>query len=1095
MYRLLCWCLLLLPAVAEAQPKAEKAKVLNDNSYRSSKNPYYWKNRRPDSAYWQQDVHYTIQAAIDETDHRIDGQQSLEYWNNAPDTLHFVYFHLFQNAFIKGSHLHELESNNKIKTRLGKKEAEGKGIVIESIASEQQPLTVELDNTIMKVYLPKPLPPGAKISFDIQFKTYYDRGATRRRMQLYDAWGFMHYNGVQWFPKICVYDRKFGWDTYQHLNKEFYSDFGSYDVSLDFPSNYVVEATGMIQNRDEVLPKELREKLDVKNFANKPWNEKPSIITEYKKGERKVWKYHADNVHDFAFTADPSYRISTEYWNGIECVGIVQEPHASGWQKSGELVAKIIKTFSEDIGMYAYPKMVAADANDGMEYPMLTLDGGRAPGYNGLLVHEIGHNWFYGMVGSNETYRAAMDEGFTQFLTAWGLSRIDGRISPPAKGKSKWRNRFAEETDVRDKSVFNAYHYDALNKEEVPLNTHSDDFNGALGHGGGYRQVYYKTASMLYNLQYTLGDSLFSAAMKHYFSQWKIAHPYYEDFKNSIIQFTHVDLNWFFDQWFETTKTINYSVSRIKNLPGEDNYAIKFKRKGEMQMPLDFTVTAKDGQQYDFSIPNTWFAKSTPATTLPKWYGWDKLHPTYTATVSIPKGIRSVQIDTSNRLVDVNMLDNYKTRGLPIACKAMKVKPDGGVANPWDRKHYRLYVRPDLWWNAVDGIKAGIHVEGDYLFSLHKLDATFWWNTHAGQLDKYLVYTNQGWYEKYAPFNYSVNYATPLSLAHPKLQLFVNSRFLDGLWYHRGGFSWAMNRNNTVELSGQTMWRPLSYDKDYLLFPHEWSSRKALANSSLNASWLHTYPGKNGGGSYRFSVRAPLITGNSAEAFNYGYAQLEVIDNKRFGKFELRTRLFGRYGVGSNVPYESALFAAGANPEEMMENKYTRSVGLVPTEWTSDISRYNTNHFQYGGGLNLRGYSGYFMADERNGEILIAYKGRSGAALNAELDFGNYMKLRPKFTRNWLGAAIYLFADAGVMQLSRYDSLATYWNAKPTNMLSDVRVDAGLGIALTIRKWGVFDKAKPLTLRFDMPLFLNRPPYANPQYFNLRYVVGVSRSF
>jgi hypothetical protein len=1095
MYRFLLLCLLLLPATTEAKPKAVKEKELNDNAYRSSKNPYYWKNRRPDSAYWQQDVHYAIRAAMDEADHRIDGEQSLEYWNNSPDTLRFVYFHLFQNAFIKGSHLHELEANNKIKTRLGKKEAEGKGIVIESMTSEKQALTVELDNTIMKVYLPQPLLPGAKTRFDIVFKTYYDRGATRRRMQLYDAWGFMHYNGVQWFPKICVYDRKFGWDTYQHLNKEFYSDFGSYDVSLDFPSNYVLEATGMIQNRDEVLPKELREKLDVKNFANKPWNEKPSVITEYKKGERKTWKYHADNVHDFAFTADPSYRISTEYWNGIECVGIVQEPHASGWQKSGELVAKIIKTFSEDIGMYAYPKMVAADANDGMEYPMLTLDGGRAPGYNGLLVHEIGHNWFYGMVGSNETYRAAMDEGFTQFLTAWGLSRIDGKVAAPAKGKSKWRNRFAEETDATDKSVFNAYHYDALNKEEVPLNTHSDDFNGALGHGGGYRQVYYKTASMLYNLQYTLGDSLFSAAMKHYFNQWKIAHPYYEDFKSSIIQFTHVDLNWFFDQWFETTKTANYSVGRIRNLSGTGNYEILFKRKGEMQMPLDFTVTAKDGKQYDFSIPNTWFAKKTEATTLPKWYGWDKLHPSYAATVFIPKGIRSVQIDTSNRLVDVNMMDNYKTRGLPLSPKAVKVKIDGGVANPWDRQHYRLYVRPDLWWNAVDGVKAGVHFEGDYLFSLHKLDATIWWNTHAGQLDRYLVYTNQGWYDHYAPVNYSFNYMTPLSLANPKLQLLINSRFLDGLWYHRGGFSWAVNRNNVVELSGQTMWRPLSYDKDYLLFPHEWSSRKALANSSLNASWLHTYTCRNGNGSYKVSVRAPLITGNSPEAFNYGYAQLEAINSKRFGKFELRTRLFGRYGVGNNVPYESALFAAGANPEEMMENKYTRSVGLVPTEWTSDVSRYNTNHFQYGGGLNLRGYTGYFMADERDAEVLIAYKGRGGAALNAELDFGNYMKLRPKFTRNWLSAAMYLFADAGIMQLSRYDSLATYWNAKPTNMLSDVRVDAGIGVALTIRKWGVFDKAKPLTLRFDMPLFLNRPPYANPQYFDLRYVVGVSRCF
>jgi hypothetical protein len=539
MYRFFTVLLLSVATIAQAQH-------FNDNSFRNSKNTYYWQNRKPDAAYWQQDVHYTINASMDEKDHRIDANQSLEYWNNSPDTLYFVYFHLFQNAFIKGSHLHQLESNNKIKEQLGKKEAEGKGIIVEMIASNDQALKVELDNTIMKVYLNTPLLPGAKTSFDLKFTTHYDRGATRRRMQMYDAWGFMHYNGVQWFPKICVYDRKFGWDTYQHLNKEFYADFGSYDVSLNFPSNYIVEATGAIQNREEVLPSALREKLDVKNFAKKPWNEAPSTIIPYVKGERKIWKFHADNVHDFAFTADPSYRISTAYWNGVECVGLVQEPHASGWQTSGEYVAKIIQTFSEDIGMYAYPKMIAADANDGMEYPMLTLDGGRAPSYNGLLVHEIGHNWFYGMIGSNETYRAAMDEGFTQFLTAWGLGRIDGKIIPAAIGKSKWRNRFTEPSRVVDKSVFNAYHSDALNHEEVQLNTHSDDFNGALGHGGGYRLVYYKTASMLYNLEYTLGDSLFSAAMKNYFNQWKIGHPYFEDFKASIINFTHVDLNWFF---------------------------------------------------------------------------------------------------------------------------------------------------------------------------------------------------------------------------------------------------------------------------------------------------------------------------------------------------------------------------------------------------------------------------------------------------------------------------------------------------------------------------------------------------------------------
>src|SRR5690606_25959099 len=207
----------------------------------------------------------------------------------------------------------------------------------------------------------------------------------------------------------------------------------------------------------EVLPDTLRAKLDVKNFANKKWNEKPSIITPYIKGERKVWRYKANNVHDFAFTADPSYRIDTTIWNRIECVGLVQEPHASKWQNSADYVSKIIKTFSEDIGMYQYPKMVAADAADGMEYPMLTLDGGGDPGYRGLLVHEIGHNWFYGMVGSNETYRAALDEGFTQFLTAWGLNRLEGKHLPEQKPKSWYKRMFWEPTEIMDVRVMNAY--------------------------------------------------------------------------------------------------------------------------------------------------------------------------------------------------------------------------------------------------------------------------------------------------------------------------------------------------------------------------------------------------------------------------------------------------------------------------------------------------------------------------------------------------------------------------------------------------------------------------------------------------------------
>lgn len=1063
------------------------------NNYRSAGNPLYWNNRKPDAAYWQQDVHYTINASINETEHVITASEQLEYWNNSPDTLHHVYFHLWQNAFVKGSYLRELEKANKLKARMGQYEASGKGCMVDSLLVNGKKAVTELDNTILKVYLPQPLLPGEKTTFTMNFETYWDNGATRRRMKMYDAWGFKHYNGVQWFPKICVYDRKFGWDTHQHLNKEFYADFGSYDVSLDFPSNYIVEATGAIQNRDEVLPKELREKLDIKNFKDKKWEEAPSIIIPYEKGKRKTWRFKAENVHDFAFTADPSYRIATEYWNGIECVGLAQEPHAGGWQNSAKYVAKIIKTFSEDFGMYQYPKMVAADAADGMEYPMLTLDGGSNPGYKGLLVHEIGHNWFYGMVGNNETYRASLDEGFTQFLTAWGMAKLEGDTISRRPKKLFGKLSYYPGT-YRDLRAYSRYIQDALNGDEKPLNTHSNDFGDALHHENGYGLVYYKTATMLYNLQYVLGDTLFGNAMKHYFDQWRFAHPYFEDFRASIIQYTHVDLNWFFDQWLETTKRIDYGICGIRKIKGADSFAIRLVRHGEMQMPVDFTVTARNGGRHSYHVPNTWFEKQTGATVLDKWYGWGNWNKTYEAHVHIPGGIKNVQIDTTGRLADIYAVNNYKSRQMPLSPKAVVVHPDVGTPIVTDRHHHHAYLRPDIWWNPVDGFKAGLHMEGNYMQTMHKTSASIWWNTHIAQYKPYQSYVNEGWYYRYTAINYNFSYESPVNRFMPKLQLQVASKLLDGLWYHKGGFNWDINRDNAINLYAQTMWRTLAYDLDYLIYPQEWSSMRARPNSSINLSWQRQMKHFNGNSQLILSARAPFLTGNSTNDFNYGYVQGEWKNNRKLDKLEIRTRLFGRYGMGTNIPYESTLWLAGANPEELVENKYTRSIGPVPDAWRS-ISSTDINHFQMGGGLNLRGYAGYLVGDTRNGQVLVGYKGRSGASASAEVDFDNYIPLKPKFTRNWLHIDMYAFADAGAIELSYAPTLTSYWNTVPTTMWSDVRADAGLGMAMTIKKWWKFAKAKPLTLRVDVPAFINRPPASNPDYFGLRYVVGINRSF
>jgi hypothetical protein len=437
------------------------------NSYRSAGNTHYWKNRKPFAGYWQQDVQYTINANIDEKTNIISATEELIYTNNSPDELNFVYFHLYQNAFTKGSYLVQLHNANKQPIRrMGKYQSQGLGTLVENLKVNNQKCKVELDNTIMKVYLPQTLKPGESITITMDFATFFDNGDFRRRMALNNSWGYKHFNGVHWYPRIAVYDMKKGWDTDQHLNKELYGDYGLFDVKLTFANNYIVEATGAIQNEEEVLPKDLREKLDIKNFVNKPWNEKPSVIIPYDSTKRKTWHFIATNVHDFAFTADPTYRIGETIWNGVRCIAIVREPHASKWQTAPSYIAKIIETFSRDFGMYDYPKMVAADADDGMEYPMLTLDGGAEPDFHGLLMHEIGHNWFYGMVGNNETYRAALDEGFTQFLTSWGLQKIDGDTLVQSPDKNKYKRKHREPILTRDRNIYYRYINDALHNED-----------------------------------------------------------------------------------------------------------------------------------------------------------------------------------------------------------------------------------------------------------------------------------------------------------------------------------------------------------------------------------------------------------------------------------------------------------------------------------------------------------------------------------------------------------------------------------------------------------------------------------------------------
>lgn len=1044
--------------------------IAKPNTYRKSDNPNYWKNKMPHPGYWQQDVYYNIKANVDEVTNIIDGNLNLTYWNNSPDDLEYVYFHLYQNAFQPGSYYDNLQRNNNLKPVFGAYEKQGKGTEVAFVKVNGKEMKVELDNTLMKVYLDQPLLAGNSIDFEIDFKTYFDRGSMRRRMNIFRAEnGMTHFNGVHWYPRISVYDRKFGWTTDQHLDKEFYGDFGAFDVELTFASNYVVDATGFLLNRDEVLPADLRAKLDIKNFSEKKEPGTPiSEITPYKRGETKTWKFHAENVHDFAFTADPTYRIGEAEWNRVKCIALAREANAHRWQNAADYTAKIIQVYSEDIGMYTYHKMIVADAEDGMEYPMLTLDGGGDPGYRGLLCHEIGHNWFFGQIGNNETYRAALDEGFTQFLTAWSLMKIDGDtlVSTIPHAKSNYYNKFKKPDLAIESRVYRGYYYYAFEEDQPTLNTHSADFNGAIRHGGGYGQVYSKTATMLYNLEYVLGEELFLQAIQNYFSQWKIAHPYFEDFRNSVIQFTGVDLNWFFDQWFETTKVIDYSVESAKFDKATGETVIQFKRSGGMQMPIDFEVEMKNGTKKSYHIPNTWFVKSTTAEVLPKWYGWGKLQPTYEARIKVDGSIENIVIDPSNRMADIYMLDNQLK--FPVVYEF-----DHRISNSSDRTKYEVFARPDLWYNGYDGIKGGVHMNGNYLNKFHVFDASFWFNTGLGQN----LPDNED-INLYDQASINLDYTTPLRNIDKRSYLIFNAKYIDGL---SGGVlgirKTSKEHNNTLKIFVKSMYRKDNYSAKYLINKDQWNIGEW--NNSLNLSYDHDYQYSKGYGEISMNARSPFIASEN----DYSYLNFSSTTKTFFRKVRLKTRFFAQLGLATKMAQESALYLAGGNPEEMMDNRYTRSAGIFPYE----MGGYGqtTGNFHYGGGLNLRGYAGYYAPSNTNP---FTYNGTSGAAVNLELEFDQLLPLTPAKWGRWLNIDTYLFADAGMINTNKIGESLIF---------DQLRADAGIGSSLTIKKFGPLQKVKPLTVRFDMPLFLNRIPSVDPNdsYLSYRWIIAVNRAF
>lgn len=471
-------------------------------------------------SYWQQQVNYTINVSLNDKEHTLNGFEKIEYINNSPDTLAFIWFHIWPNAYKndKTAFSDQLLENGNTKFYFSGKEEKGYinrlDFKVNDITAKTEDHPQHID--IVKLILPSPLAPGQRIiittPFHVKLPYNFSRGGHDEQS----------YQVTQWYPKPAVYDKN-GWHPMPYLDQgEFYSEFGDFDVSITVPENYVVAATGDLQNAEEKewLRKRATFTWEPIRKRIKKGSTVKTIIQKFpaSSSEIKILRYKQDRIHDFAWFADKRFIVDHDTCRlasgrVIDVFSYYMPVYKSTWQNSVQFAKDAIRHYSELIGEYPYNVVSAVQGPEsfggGMEYPTITVlsPAKKSSEIDNTIAHEIGHNWFYGILASNERVHPWMDEGINSYYEALYTSKKD--------------EHFTQQPEQNELETIISV------KKDQPIETSSELFSetnyGAI--------VYYKASQWLNWLHSYLGDATFDKAMQEYYRQWQFKHPEPEDFK------------------------------------------------------------------------------------------------------------------------------------------------------------------------------------------------------------------------------------------------------------------------------------------------------------------------------------------------------------------------------------------------------------------------------------------------------------------------------------------------------------------------------------------------------------------------------------
>lgn len=601
------------------------------NNYRAT--PYRSASGAPGPEYWQNRADYDIAVSLDPEAHKITGRVTLTYTNNSPDELEFLWLQLEQNKFTKDSRGTAVQPPRGGRFTGGT----GGGYELSSVKVNGN-YTPEylIDDTRMQVLLREPLEPkGGEIEITIGFSYIIPEYGADRMGRLETENGVI-YELAQWYPRVAVYDDIKGWNVEPYLGTgEFYLEYGNFDYNITVPYDYIVAASGALQNPKDVLTKAQRKRLDEAAKSDKRvYVIKPEEVAKPEETRPKqkgtfTWEFRLENARDVAWAASKAFiwdaaRINLPGGKTAMAMSVYPEEVASdeAWGRSTEYTKASIEHYSEMWYEYPYPTAVnVAGTVGGMEYPGLSFCSWKSEGERlwGVTDHEFGHNWFPMIVGSNERLYAWMDEGFNTFINHYSTLAFNNGEYPS------------------DLTNIQRFVPSLTDNEREEIATYPDVIQSQNLGFVAYRKP---AMGLLLLREYVLGKERFDRAFKTYIRRWAYKHPTPADFFHTMENVAGEELDWFWKGWFYSNKNLDQAVDRVVSDRFGNEY-IFLSNRGGLVMPVVLEITETDGDTERLELP------------VEIWQRGDEWIVRYEGNE-----IESVAIDPDNQLPDVNTGNN-----------------------------------------------------------------------------------------------------------------------------------------------------------------------------------------------------------------------------------------------------------------------------------------------------------------------------------------------------------------------------------------------------------------------------------------------------